>query len=381
MNMQSDITNDHNQDHRFKQFDAKLDKIEQAVAKANKFLSSHNSAVYEALSLCLDLGYTLQSHCDESSDDPWKLLKEYLLYHGERWSSKCEINIFHGLVSIAFDQIDADGNEINSAPVLSRYRSILRYAFEQRFSSEEFKKLLEERSLIDVYQDAVSAFRFDPIDNYIEAENDKYQRVTKRFEDTNSELPEATFTEDLPKPDIETEYATAIVKLHDQGFNVLGFVKGETQEQIKAKLVDLVPDEAPYARQKLKEKNLYQLYLICDIFKRFTPNIATIRDWNKAHERAQLPTLNENSTQEEHDEYFKQMNAQSSNADTNKKKHELDGRFSLLNALHFEITNQTLIVSSRSTHPNTPCLEFSIPFDRPSFTSLGTLMIKDMDAN
>jgi hypothetical protein len=390
MNIQSDITNDHNQDNRFKDFDVKLADIEKAVFKAQKFLNSHNLALYDALSITLGLGYAFNEKRKTESDKDWLFLKDYLSFHGERWSTKCETNIFHGLVSIAFNQLDKNGKEITTAPTLSKYRAVLRYANEREIAVKDFKALLESRTLAEVYQDAISAFRFDPIDHYIEDDEERYDRAISEL-DQIDDLPSGEFTKSLTKPDTVGKYVSAIVKLNDNGFEVVGFVGNEKEEQIKSKIISLVPEEAPYVRRKLKDKNHYLLYVMCDIFKRFTPDIATIRSWNSAFEKAQLPVLNEHSNDEEIADYFEKLKQNSvENEDrrelamtvlsSGKKGSVADGRFTLLNALDFKQVNKQLIVTTRTTHPNTPCLEFVFPFER-SFNKFNQpIMIKDLDA-
>lgn len=390
MNIQSDITNDHNQDHRFKDFDVKLADIERAVFKAQKLLNSHNLALYDALSITLGLGYAFNEKRKYERDKDWLFLKDYLSFHGERWSTKCETNIFHGLVSIAFNQLDGSGKEITGAPTLSKYRAVLRYANEREIAVEDFKALLENRTLAEVYREAISAFRFDPVDHYIEDDEERYDRAISELDQIN-DLPSGEFTKNLPKPDTAEKYVSAIVKLNDNGFEVVGFVGNEKEEQIKSKIISLVPEEAPYVRRKLKDKNHYLLYVMCDIFKRFTPDIATIRSWNSAFEKAQLPVLNEHSNDEEIADYFEKLKQNSvENEDrreiamaalnSDRKASVADGRFTLLNALDFKQVNDQLLVTTRTTHPNAPCLEFFIPFDRPLSKLNQPIMIKDLDA-
>jgi hypothetical protein len=186
-----------------------------------------------------------------------------------------------------------------------------------------------------------------------------------------------------------SEFATAVVKLNGASFDVVGFVENETVEQIQSRVISLVPDEAKYARQKLKDKNLYQLYACCDLFKRFVPNIATLRSWNKAHKSAQLPELSEDSSQEDIDDFIRALSNQR-NAEDKYKKHLIRNRkrgqvstvtkFMMLNALDFKIEQSTLIATSLTTHPSTPYLEFKFDATRPKLQELMPLMIKDMDA-
>jgi hypothetical protein len=308
MNIQQDIPNDHNEDHRFTAFNATLGEIEKAVLLAEELQNSSDKKTHDALCLTLELGYEFKINNKENKDD-WQLLKDFLIYHEERWSAKCEANIFHGLVSVAFNQIDKKGENVHSAPTLSKYRAVLKYADEGELSSEKLSKLLEEKTFDKVYQDAVSKARFDPIDNYIEDVDERFERASKELLGQTS-LPSVSFTSDIKKPETSSEFVTAIVKLNGSSFDVVGFVEDETEKQIQAKVISLVPDEAKYARQKLKGKNLYQLYACCDLFRRFIPNIATLRSWNKAHKSAQLPELSEDSSKEDIDDFFSALSNQ-----------------------------------------------------------------------
>lgn len=388
MNIQQDVPHDHNADKRFKSFNDKLDQIEAAVFSAQALLNSHNTAIYKALCITLDLAYEFASQSKEDEDDDWQLLKDFLIFHEERWSAKCETNIFHGLVSIAFNQIGSDGLDINSAPTLSKYRAVLRYAFDNELTSQELLKRLEEKTIAEVYQDAISQTRFDPIDKYLEDKDESFERASKELLGQAS-LPNANFTADIPKPVTALDFATAIVKINGNGFDVVGFVENETEEQIQAKVISLVPEEAKHARRKLIDKNLYQLYVCCDLFKRFTPNMATLRSWNKAHKAAQLPELAPKHTQEELDNYIQALNARNK-ADANDQNRLIQNvkqgqtstvtKFMMLNVLDFKAIENKLVASSLTTHPSTPYLEFQFDIERPKLQSLMPLMIKDMDS-
>lgn len=390
MNIQQDVPHDHNADKRFKSFDNKLDAISEDVKSAYVSLASHNTAIYNAISKTLDLGYEFSKKRRKEQDDNWDFLKEYLIYHGERWSLKCETTIFHGLVSIAFNQIDDHtGKEINTAPSLSKYRAILRYAFKRQLSSQELINDLEEHGLTEIYEDAISVLRFDPIDNYIEHDTERFVRATTYLDNLPS-LPSGSFTTDIPQPETSSEFVSAIIKITKTGFNVVGLVENETQDQIRSKIIDLVPAEAKHARQKLKDKNLYHLYVVCDLFKRFAPKVADIQTWNKASRLAKLPQLPVNATQNDTDDYVRALKEHSHQHEINLKNiasqvghspHRLpSNKFSLLNALDFKFDGSKLTVTSKTTHPNTPCWEMIIPLEKPHLQQLHPLMIKDLDA-
>lgn len=368
MNMQTDINPDHNQDHRFKNYDQILDRISADVFKAHDHTKSKNDLIHTSLGRLLDLGYTFIKKRKQNDDKDWLLLKSYFEFHNERWSSKCEASIFHGLVSIAFNQVDPDtGKDITPASEHSRYRAILRYAHEAGMSSKKLIQELSDKTIKDVYADALSILRFDPVDNYIEDEDERFERASKHFENLRS-LPKGKFTSDLKKPTSETGFVSAILKLTDEGFEVIGCEDNEPQKQIKAKVTKLVPAEARHARQKLKDKAFYELYVMCDLYKRFLPKVTDIRDWNMAHKKALLPELKEGVTQEEFDEYQRAVINHGKSDDAHKDQLRKDiesgktkNKFKLLHALDFKIANNDLVATTRTTHPNTPCWEFTIP--------------------
>ncbi|MEP5077935.1 MAG: hypothetical protein ABJR09_08265, partial [Lentilitoribacter sp.] len=389
MNIQSDIKNDHHVDKRFTNFNAKLEEISIDVRSAYRSLGEQNIAINNALGKTLDLGYELEQKRKAEKDDNWDFVKEYLIFHGVKWSLKCETTIFHGLVSIAFNQIDETGKEINTASSLSKYRAVLRYAFKQELSSQQLIDDLKKRGLTDFYEEALSYFRFDPIDNYIEHEAERLVRAKDHLDNLSS-LPNGTFTKDIPAPKTDAEYVSAVLKITKSGFNVIGLVDNETKDQIHSKIINLVPEEAKHARQKLKDKNLYHLYVVCDLFKRFLPKIADIQTWNKASRLAKLPQLPVNATQNETDDYIRALK-EHSHQDENKLKnlvnqvghasHRLpSNKFSLLNGLDFIFDGSKLVITSQTTHPNTPCWEMTIPLEKPHLRQSHPLMIKDLDA-
>lgn len=56
-------------------------------------------------------------------------------------------------------------------------------------------------------------------------------------------------------------------------YSVVGF-EDETEETLKKKVISLVLDEASRCRVKLREKNLYWLYVVSDFYTRFLPSIS-----------------------------------------------------------------------------------------------------------
>ncbi|WP_299154999.1 hypothetical protein [uncultured Tateyamaria sp.] len=287
----------------------------------------------------------------------------------KRWSSKCDVTIFHVLVSVAFNQKDVEGDAIHSAPTLSRYRAVLRFADEKGMDGPALVEKLKASSLDAFYKEALKKFRYDYLDDYVEDDEDRFQRSIQHLGELGG-LPVAKFSDDLRKPKTETGFATAIVKVQDDDFKVLGFVNEQMvkQEVMQKKVSALVPAEAKRTRKKLADKKLYWLYVSCDLYSRFLPDHASRKSWSDAAKTAKLPLLDENTTQAQFDQYAAQIIKQREEDDQQKvqigealQKSDFDApvlkKFRLLDALEFREKDQRFHARTITTHPNTPCVE------------------------
>ncbi|MGC1495426.1 MAG: hypothetical protein WA790_06430 [Sulfitobacter sp.] len=372
MNTQAPIGKDDNVDKKFNDFSPYLDEITIHVLEAQKHLDRHNRSVFEALGRTLDLGYLFEEKRKADGDDNREFLKDFLEAHGERWSTKCEISFFHGLVGVAFGQIDSKTDEpLNSAPTLSRYRAVLRYAFEGKLTGEELVAKLKAMTLNNYYSEAVSHFRYDPLDRYVEDDDDRFLRSVRHLYRTMN-LPKIAYSEDFTKPKSVGGFATALVRVRNGSMQLVGFTEDGDEESVRAKVSALVPAEAKRRRKKLSDKNLYWLYVTCDLYRRFLPNIADRRAWAKASKEADIPIIDANSTDDEinrsiqrrieiGEEQTKQKERILEAIDAEKTPDALMKKFASLDALEFVRHDGHWIARTLTTHPNTPCITVSQP--------------------
>lgn len=368
MNQQTTAQKDDNVSKRFSEFNSFLNEIAAHVQQSQEHYQRYDHAVFDALGRTLDLGLKFTALRNQGGDEKQSLLKEFLEAHGERWSSKCDVSIFHGLVSVAFNQRDANDDAIHSAPTLSRYRAVLRFADEKGMDGPALVEQLKASSLDAFYKDALKKFRYDHLDDYIEDDEDRFQRSIQHLDNLGG-LPVAKFSDDLRKPETETGFATAIVQVHDDDFKVLGFVNEPTVKpaDMTKRVSALVPAEAKRTRKKLADKKLYWLYVSCDLYSRFLPDHASRKSWVDAAKTAKLPLLDENTTQEQFDEYAAQVALRRKSDDL--KKADIDEalrnegfdapalkKFRFLDALEFREKDQRLHARTITTHPNTPCV-------------------------
>jgi hypothetical protein len=376
---------------KINEYNSYLSDIEAYVQQSQTHLQKHNHAVFDALGRTLDLGRLFTT--TKGQDEGRSLLKDFLEAHNERWSSKCDVNIYHGLVSVAFNQVDANDDPINSAPTLSRYRAVLRFAFESKMDGKQLVAKLKDVTLNTLYQDAVTHFRFDPLEDYVEDDEDRFQRSIQHL-GTLGGLPTAKFSEDLPKPNPVDGFATAVVKVHEDDFQVLGFVNDPSakSDSMKAKVSALVPAEAKRRRKKLSDKKLYWLYVTCDLYSRFLPDHGSRKAWEDAAISAKLPLLDENSSQKDFDRYVERLKQQSKDRDDQKK--EIDDalktggtasaklkKFKFLDALEFGVKDGRWRARTITTHPNTPCIEVWPNIETPAEQGSNTIAMRGAHAS
>jgi len=369
MNQQRIVEKDDNSSEKFNEYNSFLSDIEAYLLQSRDHHQRHEHALFDALGRTLDLGHKFAALRDQDGDEYWSLLKEFIEAHGERWSSKCDLSIFHGLVSVAFNQRDAKKKPIHSAPTLSRYRAVLRFADEEGMDGPALVEKLKASSLDMFYKNALKRFRYDYLDDYIEDDEDRFQRSIQHLGNLGG-LPIAKFSDDLRKPETETGFATAIVQVHDDDFKVLGFVNEPTvkPEDMTKRVSALVPAEAKRTRKKLADKKLYWLYVSCDLYSRFLPDHGARKAWMDAAKTAKLPLLSKQSGEEEYKKYQEAVEQQREERDSQKeevaaalKSDDFDApvlkKFRFLDALEFSLKHGRLLARTITTHPNTPCVE------------------------
>jgi len=345
------------------------------VLEAQSHLDRHDNSVFEALGRTLDLGYLFEEKHKADGDDNREFLKDFLEAHGERWSAKCETSFFHGLVSVAFNQVDSKSKEpLNSAPTLSRYRAVLRYAFENKLTGVELVAKLKVVTLNTYYSEAISHFRYDPLDDYEEEDDDRFLRSVRHLYRTTN-LPKIAYSESFKKPKSVGGFATALVRVRNGSMQLVGFEDNGDEKTMRAKVSSLVPAEAKRRRKKLSEKNLYWLYVTCDLYRRFLPNIADRRAWAKASTEAGIPIIDADSSDNEiyrsiqrrveiGEEQTKQKERVLEALDAEKTPDAMMKKFAPLDALEFVRHDGHWIARTLTTHPNTPCITVTLPDEK-----------------
>lgn len=391
MNEHANIKEGDNTNKKFNEFNVHLDAIESCVLKAQKHLNAYNQAIFQALGRTLDLGHLFVQKRDNDGDKDWSFLKDFFEAHDERWNAKCDTSFFHGLVAVAFNKVTDKGEPISSAPSLSRYRAVLRFAFEENMTGAQLIAQLSDLTLTGFYNKAVEHFQFDPLDRYVEDDEDRFRRSVRYFFKQKGQ-PELTYSDDFPKPQATAGFATALVRVRNQKMQFVRFFDESDEDKMKLKVASLVPDEAKRRRKKLSDKNLYWLYVTCDIFTRFLPKIADRTAWAKASEAAKVPVIGPDSTTEEIENYLSQVQQLGSARRARSQKLEapiktmhsssqMMQKFVLLDALEFANYGSDWTARTITTFPNTPCVEVTLGDNMHQVLISSPLCIKDIEAS
>lgn len=373
MNTQATAGKNDNVDKKFNDIKPHLQEITSHVLEGQKHLQNHNKSVFDALGSTLDLGYLFAEKRKEDDDVNREFFKDFLEAHGTRWTAKCETSFFHGLVSVAFNQVEPKTQKsLNSAPTLSRYRAVLRFAFERGLTGAQLVSKLRAVTLDTYYSEAISHFRYDPLDSYVEEDGDRFLRSVRHL--NRKKMPKIAYSEDFEKPNSVGGFATALVRVRNGSMQLVGFTDDTDgdEDAMRAKVSSLVPAEAKRRRKKLSDKNLYWLYVTCDFYRRFLPGIADRRAWAKASEEANIPIIDANSTDDEiyrsiqrRVETGKEQTAHQKSVlealDAEKTPESMMKKFAFLDALEFVGHDDRWIARTLTTHPNTPCITVSLP--------------------
>ena len=378
MSSQAQTSKNDNAEKKFEAFQSQLDQISSSFRNAVALAQKSDDALFEALAATLELGLEFKRLKVEADDADWDLLKDFLEAHGERWSAKCEVSFYHGLAAVAFNQTDADGDPLISAPTLSRYRAVLRYAHEINLDGPKLVEKLKAKTVDGVYKDALSHFRYDPFERHIENRDVGFQRSVRHLYRNRKGMPEIAYTNGFKKPKSVSGFATAIVRVRSNKMQIVGFTDDvDDEDTMRDRVISMVPAEATRRRKKLSDQNLYWLYVTCDIYSRFLPKLADRNAWAKAAELADIPLINENSS----DQDVQNMLARYSELGaTRERRNELAAaalsepnsalmkKFLYLDALEFSLKDGAWLARTISTHPNTPTISV-IPPKEPSTSS------------
>ena len=354
-----------NANKKFKEYNDVVAQIEASLHTAAKHLISHNDAIHAGLGKALDLG-----HLFAEIDDEWALLKEFLQFHQKPWTAKNDGNFFHGIVTVAFDIIDPKtGKSFTSAPQMSKYRMILKYAFGRGLTGDALVELLSGSTLNDVYSLAAEQARFDPYEKYAEDTKQRFERAQKALLDgpRGDDLPSGKFTKSMKAPDAKTGFVPAMIKLDGNGFKLVKLYSNTSETQVMEDVAALVPAESKLARKSLAQQPGYGMFVTCDFYTRFLPKVANVEDWEKAVAATQRPMLEENPTDEDVNAYMdwwqenrtepKPHGDDDTQEERDAKAKQLAKKFIPLDALRFEPDGDGWRAQSISTQPFNPYFE------------------------
>lgn len=374
-----------NSEKTFKEFNAKLDAIDRSVREAHRKLKAHDAALFAALGEALDLGQSIADKRVSEGDEDWSFLKSLLEHHRRRWSPKCERNFFHELVSIGFDKLDDDQKPITSEPNLSKYRMLLRFAYEQGWDGEVLIAQLAEHSLTKIYEQAVQEARRDPLDRFVENDQDRFERASRELLG-QTDLPSGVWTQRVTKPQTGIEFVPAMLHVTDAGFQVVGLYADEAAVDVRSKVSELVPAEAKRSSAKLAEQDFYWLFVTCDFYTRFLPGLQEARQWETAERTEDVPSIGMNPTDAEVTAYLLALKKKSeertsiAQTATSRTADKASKKFVLLNALVCRHDGSAWTIEAQSTLAHAPVIKVVIDETVQSLATGQTHWIKSSNA-
>lgn len=360
----SDATMGDNAGKKFKEYNDVLSEIETSLQAAARLKKKSNEVTHEALGKALELGRVF-----DGLKDDYAALKEYLQYKEQPWTAKSDSNFFHGIVTVAFDVIDPKTNKsFTAAPQLSKYRMILKYAFEQKWTGDTLASKLSETSINEVYEKAAERDRLDPFKKFSENLDQRFARAQQALlgNGKDQNLPAGQFTQTMQKPKSKTGFVPAMLKVDDDGFKLVKLYEDVPDRKITEDVAALVPEEAKLASTRLSEEPCYALFVTCDIYTRFLPKIATSEDWARATAASQHPILPENPTDADITSYmdwWRQNRSDTKPSSGSAQAAPMTRKFIHLDALRFQQTPKGWQGSSITTQPFSPGI--AVHFDRP----------------
>lgn len=362
MNTKADrpIKSDHNQDERFEELNQQIEGIQGDVSYAAENLAAHDQHIHEALGQTLDLGLEFIQKREDEDDENWTFLKAFLDFHKVKWSSRCEENIFHGLVDVSFNFIDPKTGEVFvSASTRSKYRTVLKHAYENGLDGEALTDDLKDRTFRRYYEEALKTYaKTSPLDKYVEDDTDRYQRAVKHLAKMNAPILDK-IPNGFEMPNTKSGFLSAVVHNDNGQFKVVGFDQ-EDEAELRAKVSGLVPDEAVRNTKKLREKNMFWLYVVSDFYTRFLPKISDIVSWNQLAVDYDVSEFDPSMSNEEVEEHLRQK-FEDREKEKEKRKTAAESakktNFAAMNALQLVSNATELTAYSLTTLPNTPCIE------------------------
>ena len=250
-------------------FNAQMVGIRKLAQKAEKALQGHHLRVHQALVQIFKLGLKLKA------DDALDL---FVASHMNKISARQRQNPFHDLVTLAFVEAKEDSR--------SKYRKVLKHALDESWDSNDLGKELANSSLSELYEQALKADRMASDDRQEDPMVERVKEAKSALEKTSLGNVSGLKADDVT-PHTVDGYASAILRVNGNTADVVGFVPAGPKDQFERRLVELVPTIPTRLQKKLSKKNLYDFFVICDVFARCLPKAPEIMEQLEAHKSMQ----------------------------------------------------------------------------------------------
>lgn len=250
-------------------FIAHLTNIQKLTQRAEMALQGHHLRVHKALVQVYAMGLQLIEG---------EVLELFIAAQRGKISARQAQNEFHDLVTLAFEKAREDSR--------SKYRKVLKFALIEDWSEDDLAEELKADTFENLYNRALNAGR---------------KKGDERREDTLVELLKEAKTvlaktslgkvsglsSDEAAPHTVDGYASAILRVNGDAADIVGFVSAGPKDHFERQLVDLVPAISARGPVQLSKKNLYEFFVICDVFTRCLSKRSEIRDLLEAHHSMQ----------------------------------------------------------------------------------------------
>ncbi|MEP1206124.1 MAG: hypothetical protein ABJM29_16215 [Rhizobiaceae bacterium] len=306
--------------------------IGKLVEQSEGHLKNHHQSIRKALVAVFELGLLLQQH---------DLVRTFHEKQGLDFPKKAESNLFHSLITKAFELSPREDAK-------SKYRQILLFAYLKKISTKDLMKYLETPGIEETYKAARNYLKNDFASLYEETNTERYIRAKDHIhaERIGSAIK---LGKDEPVPTTFDGYTNAILRVTGRQIEVVAVHPDQTQEEIQTSIAGLVEPEGSRVRAKLKEKNLYPLFTLMDIFSRFVPNKSDVEAMEKAARQQSMGVFQLEGDEVDHTEMIPRLIARA--------KQPLK-EFERLSALVFSQSSNQWSAETRSTLPSFPVVHF-----------------------
>ena len=301
--------------------------IGKLVEQSENHLTRHCQSVRKALVAVFKLGLLLQQH---------DLVRTFHEKQGLDFPKKSELNLFHSLISKAFEMSSREDAK-------SKYRQILLFAYLKKLSSSDLAKRLETPGIEETYKAARNYLKNDFAALYEETNKERYIRAKDHIQ-SNRIGSAIKLAKDETVPNTVDGYANAILRIKGRQIEVVAVHPDQSQEDIEESIAALVEPEGSRVRAKLKEKHLYPLFTLADIFARFVPTKSDVETMEKAARRQSMGEFQIVGDEIDHTDVIPRLIARA--------KQPLK-KFERLSALVFSHSTNQWSAETRSTHVGT----------------------------